>query len=363
MTGFVKRDALVVGAGVVGLAIARDLARQGRAVTVIDHNPPGSTGASSAESRIFRCAYGPRAWYSALTWESLQHWRELEREVGAELLIPGGVLSLASRGPEGTAGPDWEDASHSALAELGIPVQRLSPASARRRFTGLRTEDLHFVLHEPASGVLRAQQATQALATSAERAGCRFVRGTAVPADAAVLIDGVAHTADTVVWAVGTALPTLHPGLTSVRATAQVTYYLDPGLPRSDLAPAWIDHNHAVYGIGALGVRGVKVVPDIERSPQEHDLGPARTLPVSTRAYLRQRFPALADRPVTSVEECGFAATADEEFILGPHPDHAHVWLVGGDSGHGYKNALAWGKYVCDAIDGSITVHNRWRLH
>jgi glycine/D-amino acid oxidase-like deaminating enzyme len=178
-----------------------------------------------------------------------------------------------------------------------------------------------------------------------------------------VLVDGVAHTADTVVWAVGTALSTLHPGLTSVRATAQVSYYLAADPARTTRTPAWIDRNHAVYGIGALGARGAKIVPDVEAPPGGHRPGSPPTLPTGTRAYLRRRFPVLADRPVASVEECGFAATADEEFVLGPHPDHAHVWLVGGDSGHGFKNAPAWGKYVCNAIDGTTTVHHRWRLH
>ncbi|MBT2468888.1 FAD-dependent oxidoreductase [Streptomyces sp. ISL-66] len=378
----VQHDVLVIGAGVVGLSTARELARRGRSVTVVDRYPPGRTGPSAAESRILRCAYGSRAWYSALSWESVRYWRELEREAGEELLVTRGVLSLASTGPDGTAGPEWEEESHSALRQLGIPAERLSPGSARRRFPGLGTADLHFVLHEPASGVLRARRAVRALAASAERRGCRFVRGTATPAAGAVLVDGVACTADTVVWAVGTALPALHPGLTSARATAQVAYYLAadsaarttpapaPALtPALAPAPAWIDRNHAVYGIGAFDGRGAKVVPDVgtpleaEPPPGGHRAGPPPALPDGTTAYLRRRFPALAGLPVASVEECGYAATADEEFVLGRHPAHEHVWLVGGDSGHGFKNAPAWGKYVCDAIDGTTTVHPRWRLH
>jgi sarcosine oxidase len=358
-----KGDALVIGAGVVGLSISRELARRGRTVTVVDRHPPGRTGPSAAESRILRCAYGPRTWYSALSWESVRHWRALEREAGAELLVPCGVLDLASRGPDGRAGPQWEETSYTVLTDLGVPAERLGTVSARRRFPGLGTADLHFVLHEPASGVLRARRAVQALAASAERLGCRLVRGTARPASDTVLVDGEPHAADTVVWAVGPALPALHPGLTSVRAAGQVSYYLAASPDRMARTPAWIDRNHAVYGIGALGARGAKIVPDIETPSAVRPSQAPPALPAGTRAYLRRRFPALADRPLTAVEECGYAATEDEEFVLGRHPAQEHVWLVGGDSGHGFKNAPAWGKYVCDVIDGRTRVHPRWRLH
>src|SRR5947208_1291668 len=102
-----KHDVLIIGAGVVGLSIACELMRRGRAVTVVDQKPPGSQGPSAAASRILRCAYGQSSWYSALTWESVQLWRELEKESGQELLVPSGVLCLASRGPDGTADPEW----------------------------------------------------------------------------------------------------------------------------------------------------------------------------------------------------------------------------------------------------------------
>jgi glycine/D-amino acid oxidase-like deaminating enzyme len=36
-----------------------------------------------------------------------------------------------------------------------------------------------------------------------------------------------------------------------------------------------------------------------------------------------------------------YELTADTHFIAAPHPEHEHVWLLGGGSGHGFKHAPA----------------------
>ncbi|KDN87732.1 NAD(P)/FAD-dependent oxidoreductase [Kitasatospora cheerisanensis] len=170
--------ALVVGAGVVGLSVARELALRGHRVTIADPNRPGEQGPSAAESRILRCAYGARSWYAELTWRSLGRWRELERESGQQLLVPSGVLSFASRG----TATGWEERSLAALRRLGVPAERLSPREVARRFPAVGTEGLEFALYEPEAGVLRARPAVRALAASCRVLGCAFVRGEARPA-------------------------------------------------------------------------------------------------------------------------------------------------------------------------------------
>ncbi|MFE0803660.1 FAD-dependent oxidoreductase [Streptomyces sp. NPDC058812] len=357
------RSALVVGAGVFGLSIARELARRGRRVIVADRHPPGHTGPSTAESRILRCAYGNRHWYSAMARASTRHWQDLETESGRNLLIPCGVLSFASRTRSGPDGTDWEEVSLATLRDLGIPAEKLVSREVERRFPGVGAADLDFALHEPESGVLRAKEAVRALADSARRHGCRLVRGTATPEGAGVRIDGTPHTADVVVWAVGAALPGLFPGLTSAREARQLSYFLDsPRMPCAPGAPAWIDRGRGLYGVGSLSGLGVKVVPDVETPARRPAPAAPPDVPAATRAYLRRRFPALGAAPVTAVETCAYAVMADEEFLLGRHPAHDGVWLVGGDSGHGFKNAPAWGKYVCDVVDGTRAAHPRWGL-
>lgn len=47
-----KVDCVVIGAGVVGLAVARELALKGREVLVLDSGPTFGTGTSSRNSEV-----------------------------------------------------------------------------------------------------------------------------------------------------------------------------------------------------------------------------------------------------------------------------------------------------------------------
>ena len=44
--------------------------------------------------------------------------------------------------------------------------------------------------------------------------------------------------------------------------------------------------------------------------------------------------------------------TADEEFLIAPHPEHERVWLLGGGSGHGFKHGPALAELVRDLLIG-----------
>ena len=50
-------DAIVMGAGVIGAAVALELARSGRHVVVVDKGPGAGTGTTSASSAIIRFSY------------------------------------------------------------------------------------------------------------------------------------------------------------------------------------------------------------------------------------------------------------------------------------------------------------------
>ena len=68
-------DALVIGAGVIGSAIALELARAGRDVIVVDKSSGIGHGSTSASSGIVRFHYSTRAGV-ALAWESVHGWRD-----------------------------------------------------------------------------------------------------------------------------------------------------------------------------------------------------------------------------------------------------------------------------------------------
>jgi sarcosine oxidase len=110
--------AAVVGAGIVGLATAYELARRGAAVTVYERGEPGG-GQSGGESRIFRHVHDdPRL--VALAVESRRRWRDWEGRFGAELVAPVGVVAL---------GPAVER-RHELLREAGVSARMTDAAGA-----------------------------------------------------------------------------------------------------------------------------------------------------------------------------------------------------------------------------------------
>ena len=96
-----RLEVAVVGAGAVGLATARALARGGREVVVVEQFRAGNDrGSSHGSSRIFRLAYEEPEWVR-LAQEALPLWRELEAESRLDLLtLPGSLDSGRDPGPD-----------------------------------------------------------------------------------------------------------------------------------------------------------------------------------------------------------------------------------------------------------------------
>jgi sarcosine oxidase len=355
-------EAIVVGAGVFGLATARELAGRGWSVRLVDRVPPGTAGPSAARLRILRCAHGPDEWYASSAWRARSGWQALAAECGRELFEQCGVLLFADPSEDDPFEADpaegdpagWLRASLVVLRRLGIPAQRLAAAEVAERFPGLDGQGAGFALYEPMAGVLRAREAMLALWDSAVGRGVRLIQATARPDGAGVVLDGSRIEADLVVWAAGCALPELFPGLTSITEVPEGMVEFAP-LAQADSAPhqarpAWVDRGSDRYGLPALDGFGERVGP-------VNELADPRW-----RADLRRRRPELADQPVPGIDPCAFAAMPDRHFLLARHPEQPRTWLVGGDSGHGFKHGIEWGRYVSDVLEGRQQPLPRFRL-
>ncbi len=355
-------SAIVVGAGVFGASLARRLARDGWETTLVEQAQPGhERAASGGESRLIRCSHGTDAWYTRSVRRARELWRELEAETGERLLEEAGVAWFARR-PRG-----WEADSEATLRAQGIPVEHLDVGAAQRLFPSLDTTGLRFVLFEPEAGALRAAAATRALATSAVASGVELVQAVARPDGARVALDdGRTLEADTVVWACGPWLAGLFGELVSLRVTRQ-DYFLFDGGPEWAMppTPGWVDYDGAAYGVGDLDGEGFKVASDIEGPPSHPDsreLVPPPGSEAAARAYLAQRFPALAGARVTKAVTCSYALTPDTHFIVDRHPEHAGVWLLGGGSGHGFKHGPALAEYVAAVLGATEAPDPRFAL-
>lgn len=326
---------VVVGAGVFGASLARHCARAGWDVTLVEQIAPGHVRAGSGdESRLIRCSHGADVWHTRSARRAWELWHEID----PTLIVPAGVAWLARRDD------GWEAAAEATLRAEGIPVERVDAAEL---FPNVALDDVRFTLLEPEAGILRAREAVKVLAAQAADAGASLVLSAARPdGGAAVLDDGTRLEADRVVWACGAWLRRLFPGLLELRITHQDVFYFGASAAwRTPGVPGWVDYDGCAYGLGDLDGRGVKVAPDVEGPDCDPDA--LERLPVPeherlARAYLRKRFPALADAPLVGHRACQYEITADTQFVIAPHPEHdGRVWLMGGGSGHGFKHGPA----------------------
>ncbi len=83
------QHAVVIGAGVIGCAVANELAKKSFVVTVVDALPAAGYGSTSASSAIVRFSYSTRAGV-AMSYEGLHWWRNW-----ADVLTPAHPEQLA----------------------------------------------------------------------------------------------------------------------------------------------------------------------------------------------------------------------------------------------------------------------------
>jgi glycine/D-amino acid oxidase-like deaminating enzyme len=356
-------DVVVVGAGTMGAWTALRAVRAGRSVTLLDAYGPGNSRASSGdETRIIRSSHGEDTFYARWSRASREAWIVLGLAIGEPIFVEAGVLWFARR-EDG-----FESASLRALAGLGIPVERLTPAEVATRWPGISVDDLAFAVLEPEGGLLLARRGVAATAARAVTEGVTLELADARPGrvEGDRLIDvvdasGRRWSGDQFVFACGPWLPKVFPDVIgdAIRVTKQDLHYLGPapGDDRWDAPhfPSWVDYDSAFYGIGSVDGRGVKVATDSYGGPWDPDSGDRVVAPESieaVRAYCRRRFPSLAGAPVVETRVCQYETTSDSHFLIDRHPGLSNAWLAGGGSGHGFKHGPAIGQYVVSLLDG-----------
>lgn len=166
------RDIVVIGAGIVGCAIAAELARRGASVSILDGRAPGA-GATQASGGMLApyteaAEGGPLL---ALGARSLALFDDFVRAIEADSGIAvgyerSGTLHVA-RVEETLA---HFASMHQELSELGVPTEVLSPAEARAHEPNLAS-DIFGGLLLPTQGLISAPGMTQAMVEAAQRRG------------------------------------------------------------------------------------------------------------------------------------------------------------------------------------------------
>lgn len=145
-------DVVVIGAGVIGCAVALELAREGRDVLVVDRNAGPGLGSTSASSAIVRYHYDHLD-ETVLAWEAGQRWMQWPVYL-AGATDPNGMAEFVRCGALVLDGPLMDrEAPLAHLRALGIPVEELTADEIRSRFPAVdparfgpptRTDDPRF---------------------------------------------------------------------------------------------------------------------------------------------------------------------------------------------------------------------------
>jgi len=359
-----RSSVVVIGAGAFGGWTALHLREMGHDVTLVDAYGPGNSRATSGdETRQIRCGYGDRLLYARSALRAMTAWREREQQFGVSLLNPTGRLQLA---------PAWTPslkATQATLATLGVPYETMTDGDLRKRYPQMNPDGMGVGLLEPGAMVIRAKQAMLAVSQAFVRAGgtMRVARVQPGAVEGGRMVDlrvddGSRLAADAFVFACGPWLPKLFPGLLGSRIQVPGRDVLYFGLPAGDLRLAFPNFpnysEERYYGFASIDGRGFKVCPTSGTTSFDPDVDEriiSATEVRRARAYLAQRFPSLANQPITESRVCQLENTSDEHFIIDRHPEMGNVLLAGGGSGHGFKHGPVIGQYIAKRALGEPT--------
>jgi glycine/D-amino acid oxidase-like deaminating enzyme len=364
-----KEKLVVIGAGAFGGWTALSLLSKNYDVTLIDQFGPGNNQSSSGgETRLIRAFYEKQIYFD-LTVRSMKLWKEHETYSGRKLFYQNGLLLFNYK----STTPELEKAMPM-YKQAGLPLEKISPLEAAKRWPQLNTNGLDHVIYDPQAGYLEARNGCMSVADRFIKEGGKIIQQKVARTNKAsekissvTLEDGRMVEGDIFVFACGPWLARLFPELTTkLKATRALCFFYASPHGASDLMenklPTWMDRDFdgpfRSFGVPGSAYRGFKIgltppwdnnvtdrfdTYDRHATAEELDLG---------RQVLAKRFTKMKGQPLIEHRVCQYTMTPDSDFIFDTHPEATNLWILGGDSGHGYKLGPALGELAAEVIAG-----------
>lgn len=346
---------VIVGAGIVGAACARALARDGFQVTVIDRAPVGS-GATAAGMGQVVVMDDSEAEF-ALTRYSQELWNDLANELPSDSEFERRGTIWVAADDEEMAGVPHKQAFYE---RRGIATEILENRHLARLEPNLRG-NLAGGLLVPGDCVTYPPCATRWLLEEAQRRGARVRLGVEVvtlTGHEVRLRDGSSMHAESTVNATGSWAPQLTAGL--------------PVRPRkghlviTDRYPGFLTHQLAELGYlkSAHGTEAASVACNVQpRKTGQLLIGSSRQFDVATPevepAMLRRMvaraleyLPGLARLSAIRAWTGFRAATPDSQPLIGPHPEVPGLYLATGHEGLGITTSLGTAELLAAQLAG-----------
>lgn len=362
-----RAEIVIVGAGVIGLAIAYNLALRGMTDVVLLERGYLAAGASG------RNGGGVRAQWSTelnirLMIESIALCREFAKDTGVNVWFrQGGYLFLA------------RDAAETAKLErnvalqrrCGVPTRMLTPAEANDVVPELDLRGIHAACYNPSDGVLfpwpflwgyargalgrgaRLFTFTDVVAIEAERAGGYEVRTSRGTIRAPKVINATGAWSPEVARMLGLELPN-YPMRHEICSSEPLKPFLKPMV---SIQGSGLYFSQSMRGeiVGGIGLHG-----------------DASTIAMGSRLKFFARYaralcalvPSLAELKILRAWAGPYDLTKDGNPILGEAPGRPGFYLCCGFTGHGFMMAPVIGKLYAELLTGGPRheIFDRWKL-
>jgi sarcosine oxidase subunit beta len=382
-------DVAVVGGGIVGTSLARELAGRGAGRVVVFERRTVAFGGSGRTGALLRRHYSnePEAILAQRGWETYAAWPEV---VGGDPVhSPCGLIFTADTSPACAGNIERLRANVAMQNRLGIPSRVVGPEELRELQPFAEWDDVALAAYEPDSGYVDAVAATRGMARAALAAGAE-IREHAPVLGIAVVGDRVAgvRTPEGVV-PVGAVVVAAGPWTNATLAGSGVELPID--VLRVQVAvlqrPLALEEPHFVYldtaagifcrpwgpGRTMIGVAGGDqhdhADPDAYREQNDPGYGAiaiaaiARRIPAMARASYLSGHAGLYDISPDAHPFIGAlggvpaGAPADPSGGSGGSPIGPDgLFVAAGFSGAGFKKGPAVGRAVADLLlDGACS--------
>jgi len=348
----------VIGGGVIGLAVARELARDGvRDVLVLERHPvPGQESSSRANG-------GVRAQFTtgsniAFSRHSIEQFERMEAETPGELgYRQAGYLFIT--GTE--AGERRLRAACALQRSLGVETEWLEPEGILRHAPFLRAEGLRAGTFCARDGFIDPHAVIRAFWKQAAAHGVTFRFGRAVQGikgsdqgDFVVELPDERISAAWVVNAAGADAAAIASYLSVLLPVAPVRRNLactEPVRGYPEVIPMCVDSDTGIL-IRREGGGGFLIAYSDPNDPPSRDTTVDPRFLEAVAARIGNRFPFLEPVPIDG-RKCWaglYPETPDHHAIVGPTPGAPRFVQCVGFGGHGLMHAPAAGRAVAELI-------------
>lgn len=352
-------DVAIVGAGVIGTAIAWNLAKRGCTdVIVVDKRETPGLGSTAKAAGGIRAQFASRI-NVELSAISLPVFENFAKETGVDVVFnQAGYLWVTNRREDLS---DFEQ-NVAQQRSFGLDVKLLSPAEIGRIAPYLKLDDLVGGTFHQRDGYASPADIVMGYHKASKERGVAYLLETAVSGierdgdrvTALVTPAGRIRPARLVVaagaWSskVGGLMGVDIP-IEPVRRQCLVTNPIPDGLPHP--IPMTIDYPTGVYLHSESGGVLIGLADKNEPSSWNEAADPDF---VEKMAFLAmERVPLLENATILSSWGGLYEVTPDHHPIIGPLPGLSNVTLAAGFSGHGVMHAPATGRLVAEwLLDG-----------